>query len=355
MPMYLRSLLLPLALPLALTAAEPQTMQPTPANPPQPIGRHNHLVDRVIPTYGMNLHRTSVIDLTAGQLVAEIQRFVGDVDTKVMGAGLHRPVPIYAVPMDDHGRPMKGAAPQLVQRKPLAEEEHLMALVEALTKREVILRPGGISAPIPEQQMIDAAFSDLAKAAESLSLGLGDELYTNLEGQHTAWQQRYHYALAQAREAKIKELTEGPKKVSRSHAEEAVEKMDLISELPAMDDTPAANAPAPATPAAMPEAVAAAQPAKPANELPPVAAPAEVPKPKAVVAPEPAAPAEPEAKPADPLPEVVAPPEEPKAVEPESKPVEAEPAPAVETPPAEPASEAAPAAPPADAGALPDL
>lgn len=378
----LRALLIPLALPAALAAAETAAaapaptvpaMAPTPSNPPMPIGRHNHLVDRAIPAYGMNLHRTAVIDLTAAQLVGAVRRLVADVDTKTMSGALHRPAPTYAIPTDEKGQPIKNAAPQLVQRKPLDEEQRLMALVEALTKREVILRPGGISAPIPEQQLLDAAFADLARAAEALSLGIGDELYTNLEAQHTAWLQRYHFALAKAREDKIAELMNGPDKLSRSRAEAAVSKMDFLSELPAMDDTPAAQAPAP-------------QSAKPAPA--PAEAPATVPEPEPAPAPAPAAelpaaepapaaPAEPVAEPALPpveaAPEAAAPveaapavpaaeaaPEAPamEAAPAEAAPAEAAPAeaaPAEAAPAPEAPAEPAPAPAPADAGALPDL
>ena len=348
--MHLRSLLLPLALPTMLAAAEPQVMRPTPAKPPAPIGRHNHLTDRVIPAYGMNLHRASLIDLSTAQLVAEIRRLVGEVDARVMGSGLHRGAPTLAMPTEKRGKQTKTAVPQSLERQPLEEEKRLMALVEALTKRELQLRPEGISAPIPEQQMIDEAFADLSRAAASLSFGLGDELYTNLEAQHSAWQQRYRQALDQARATKIAELTSGPKKLTRAQAEAAVANMDLISELPAVEDTPATEAPSepvvPTVPAPdMPAVPVDQTPPTPADELPPVE-PAVVP-----VAPvDELPPVEPEGAPIRaPVIEVPAAEEALPPAMPEALP-EAEAAPAAES---EPVPAAEPVQ-PADAGALPE-
>jgi len=334
-------------------------MAPTPAKPPVPVGLDHHLVDRVISAYGMNVPRSHTGDHRAAELYHRVHAFVGEVEVKVMTGALRR---VSTPAVDDKGRPLKDAPPSSAQRLPLVEEQQLLALWDELTKLNHRLSVPGSAYAIPEQTHLDAAFSELARAADSLRLGLGDDTYTALEGEHRAWLARYAAHLAAARAAKVAELMNGPQKMSQREAEAAVRGMDIrLSDEPLMRAPvapallPAANKVAPTlpkatapaasvglTPPTPPAEAVPAVPAEPASEpaatdLAPVEAPAvETPAEMPVSAPAEAEPAETAAPAADAAPaEVPAP--------------EAEPA-EVLTPEAEPAP--APAEAPA---ALPDL
>lgn len=390
--------LLSLALPGALIAASQSgtpTMTPTPAKPPAVTGPDNHLIDRVIPAYGMYLQRGVGIDAAAAALARESLRFAADVEAKVMAGELRRGAATFGVATDDKGLPLRGAQPEITPREPLPEERTLLALFDATVKMRERLTPSGISAPIAEHQHIDASLSALTRAAELLRFGLGDDTYTDLDARAVAWKQRIYAARLQVREARIAEVMAGDKRMNRKRAEQAVDAQPLI--IPDIDlldipqdvrdavqvtitadgaestepTAPMPPEPAPASPEPEAEPEPAAEPASPSvDDLPALDAPVEPEPVDAMPAPmeepqpaepEPAAPAmETEPEPAVPEPEAAMEPEpepaqpepmpepEPEPAAPEPEPV-AEPEPAAPEPMAEPEPEAAPEPEPAAA------
>jgi hypothetical protein len=381
----LRRCVLTLALPAAMFAASDiPTFAPTPARAPKASGRTTMLVDRVIPGYGMDLPRRLNMNLSAADLALRARDLAATVEAGVMAGTLHRASPSYGVATDKRGNAINGASAQIMPRQVLPEETELLALFDQTVTLLDQLQPRGLSAPIPEHQLLDEALSSLTRAAELLRLGLGDDTYTDLDARTILWQQRFRQVRSATREQTINELMATTPKLSRRDAEAKVDAMDLEvtdieigevtdamrSAVTAKDPTPVeAPKPAPA-PKAMPKAAPAPEPVAepaapaPADDLPPLVeepapapaepdieftpAPAE-PEPEAAPAPaepEPeAAPApaepEPEAAPAEPEPEAAPAPAEP---EPEAA-AEPEPMPAVEEPAAaaEPEPEAAPA------------
>ena len=314
--------LLQLATAAALVAADP-AMAPTPAKPPRAVGPDNHLVDRVIPAYGMQVLRTESGDRRGAELYHRVHAFVGEIEVKVMAGTLRRGSNQTRMSADDQGRPKK-ETPQSGQRQPLVEEQQLLALWDELTKLDEALRVPGSTYAIPEQAHLDAAFSDLARAAESLRLGLGDDTYTALDGEHRVWLGHYAAALTEARDAKVKELMKGSKKMSQRDAEAAVRGMDLR-----VDDAQVARVPAAPALGAATADPAVAEPVTPAAPTAPATAPATAGEPT------PAAPSEPAAA------------ELPAAEAPADMPAATEAAPAEATPATEPAPADMPA--PADA------
>ena len=344
--------LLQLATAAALVAADP-AMAPTPAKPPRAVGPDNHLVDRVIPAYGMQVLRTESGDRRGAELYHRVHAFVGEIEVQVMSGTLRRGSNQTRMSADDQGRPKK-ETPQSGQRQPLVEEQQLLALWDELTKLDEALRVPGSTYAIPEQAHLDAAFSDLARAAESLRLGLGDDTYTALDGEHRVWLGHYAAALTEARAAKVGELMKGSKKMSQRDAEAAVRGMDLRVDEAQVARVPAAPALGAATAdAAVAEPVAPAAPTAPATageptpaapsepaaaELPAAEAPADMPA-ATEAAPAEATPAT-EPAPADmPAPADAAPVEQAPA---DAAPVEVPPTEA--TPAVMPAAEEAPAA-----------
>jgi len=330
---------------------------PTPAKPPKATADTFYLVDKVIPAYGMRYLPYEHAD-RALALVNDIKAFVAEVDSKTMEGSLHRAPP---PPPSDHKAKDKDKPAPLAMpgvRTPLPEEvtlNDLLGRLVVLEQRLKASRPAEL--PIPEQWTIDGALSDLHRAADLLRLGLNDGTYTSLEAQQRAWLQAYLGWAVQAREQKIAQMMAANKKLSRKDVEAQLEKTGWKPSYPEAGQvvTAPGAVPAPAAPAAKPEAKPAAPPeAKPAEPaVPPEAKPAAPPEAKPA---EPAAP--PEAKPAEPAAPPEAKPAEPEAkpaAPPEAKP--AEPAAPPEAKPAEPAAppEAKPAEPkPAD-GKLPDL
>ncbi|HYE08484.1 MAG TPA: hypothetical protein VEL07_23450 [Planctomycetota bacterium] len=240
---------------IVLAASGVETMQPTPARAPTADTPGSHLIDRVIPAYGM----TSVHDARsrAGDLFARVHAFLGEIDAKVMSGELHRtPAP---APQD--GKKRKKGEPAAVagQRAALPEEQQLQALYEELLVADQHLRPADVEGQIPviEQWQIDGCYSDLARAAELLRLGLGDDTWNNLDAMHRAWSQSYASSAGPAREAKLQELMK-EKKLSKREAEEELARTRWEAPYP---DARTIEVPAaPAAPAVAPEAPAVAAP-----------------------------------------------------------------------------------------------
>lgn len=380
----LRRCIITACLPVVVLSAA-DTVQPTPSKAPVPTGTRNQLVDRVIPAYGMTLQRGPVIDLSAAGLARRAVGFAAEVEARVMAGELHRVGPSFSIPRDSKGVATPGAQPQVIPRKPLPEEVELLELFDATVTLRERLSPPGLSLPIPEQQDLDEAMSSLSRAAELLRQGLGDDTYTDLDARAVAWQQRYHLARAQVRDAKIAELMSTGQ--SRAKAEQAVDAMTLdvptpslegipeelravvVEEAPAKAETPAPEAQPAAAPTPEPKPEPSDLPpleAEPEpSDLPPLDAPEPAPAAEPEAMPEPAPePAEPEAMP-EPKPEPAPAPAEPEpAVEPEPEPMPAQPAPEPEPAaepepapaPAEPEPAPAPAPAPAlDLDDLPDL
>lgn len=349
----LRRCIITACLPVVVLSAA-DTVQPTPSKAPVPTGVRNQLVDRVIPAYGMTLKRGPVIDLSAAGLARRAVGFAAEVEARVMAGELHRVGPSFSIPLDSKGVAVANAQPQVIPRKALPEEVELLKLFDATVTLRERLSPPGLSLPIPEQQDLDEAMSSLARAAELLRQGLGDDTYTDLDARAVAWQQRYHLARAQVRDAKIAELMSAGQ--SRAKAEQAVDAMTLDIPTPSLEGIPeelraavVEEAPAKAeTPAPKPAAAPTPAPKPEPSDLPPLEAEPEPSDLPPLEAPEPAPAAEPEAMP-EPAPE----PAEPEALpepEPEPAPAPAEPEPAVEAEPepmpAQPEPEPEPAAEP---------
>jgi len=255
---------------LSASEAAP-VMTPTPAKAPAVTGPNNNLVDRVIPAYGMNLPRGVMLDLNAAQLAITARAFAADVEAKVLSGELRRGAATFAVATDSNGLPVRGAEPQITARIPLPEEIQLLALFDATVKTQARLSPSGISAPIAEHQQLDEALAALSRAAEMLRLGLGDDLYIDLDARAVAWKQRIYAARIQVRETRIAELMSSNKKLSRRAAEEKVDAeplvipdIDLIDIPDSVRDAVTVKTPAPGE--------ETAKPAKAAKPMDPVVA-----------------------------------------------------------------------------------
>ena len=291
---------------LSASEAAP-VMIPTPAKAPAVTGPNNNLVDRVIPAYGMNLPRGVMLDLNAAQLAITARAFAADVEAKVLSGELRRGAATFAVATDSKGLPVRGAEPQITARIPLPEEIQLLALFDATVKTQARLSPSGMSAPIAEHQQLDEALAALSRAAEMLRLGLGDDLYIDLDARAVAWKQRIYAARIQVRETRIAELMSSNKKLSRRAAEEKVDAeplvipdIDLIDIPDSVRDAVTVKIPAPGEETAKPGKIAKpAKPAKPAKAAKPtdpeVAEPAPAQLEPEAAMPEEASPSEPAA------------------------------------------------------------
>ncbi len=334
---------------LVLAAGGAETMQPTPARAPTPETPGSHLIDRVIPAYGMTAVQNDGRS-RAGDLFTRVHAFLGDVEAKVMSGDLHRGSTAPAAKDGKKRKKDEPAAP--AQRTALPEEQQLQALYDELVAADAHLRPAGSTAEIPatEQWQIDGCYADLARAAELLRLGLGDAAWNDLDAQHGAWAARYHSGPGPAREAKLNELMK-EKKLSRREAEEELVRMRWEAPYP-----DARTIELPTAPVAPTEVPAAAKPVVEAARA--VATPVATPVVTPVVEPEPATPAVAETPAEEPAaveePVAETPAEEPAMETPvEPEPVaEPEPEPAVEKP-APPAAKPTPA--PEPASDLPDL
>ncbi|TVR44273.1 MAG: hypothetical protein EA402_07385 [Planctomycetota bacterium] len=176
-----------LALPLAsLAASELPQMVLKPVQPPPPQSASDHLVDAVIPAYGVRSSSPYRLSSRMNELYHQVQQFTGDLDARVLTGALAVKDDVWKPAAND---PFPQAArPRLVPAGLLPEQEELLVWIQRVSEFEA-------ATPLPnhyERWHINTAYRDLFRASDHLALAIGDERFANLRHKHRAWMDYYH-------------------------------------------------------------------------------------------------------------------------------------------------------------------
>ena len=186
-----------IAMPTAMSwAVELQPMTLEPSQPPQPATTSDHLVDAVIPAYGVRDRSPYRLSSRMNTLYRQVQLFTGHVDALVLSNTLATPDDSWDF-LPEEQFPA-AARPRLVKAQLLPQQEQLVALLAEVMRFEE-------TTPLPnryERWHINNSYRDIYRSAEHLALAIGDMRFTALRDLHRAWKDYYH-RLAQAQVVEI--------------------------------------------------------------------------------------------------------------------------------------------------------